>query len=158
MTARSPEQELKARGLELPPPPAPKGAYVPVVLHHHEAWVSGMLPLREGALLARGLVGGDVSVERGKEAARWAALNGLAALRQALGSLDRVERVLRVGVFVASAPGFTAQPEVANGASELLVEVFGEAGRHARTAIGAARLPLDTPVEVEMVVALREPT
>lgn len=128
---------------------------MPVVVHRDQAWVSGMVPLKDGQVLPRGLVGGEVPVERAKEAARLAAMNALAALRAALGSLDRVERVLRVDVFVASAPKFTAQPEVANGASDLLVEVFGENGRHARAAIGAARLPLDAPVEVEIVVALR---
>ncbi|MDE1820558.1 MAG: RidA family protein [Euryarchaeota archaeon] len=155
MTSTGAEEALRLRKIELPPPPAPKGAYAPVVVHGGEAWVSGMLPLRDGQLLAKGLVGSDVTVERAKEAARLAALNSLSALRSVLGNLDRVERILRVGVFVASAPQFTAQPEVANGASELLVEVFGESGRHARAAIGAARLPLDTPVEVEMVVAVR---
>lgn len=155
MALPSLEQQLASRGIVLPPPPAPKGSYVPVVVHGGTAWVSGMLPMREGKLVAAGPVGSQVRVEVAKEAARWAALNGLAALRAAIGNLDRVERIVRVGVFVASAPDFTGQPEVANGASDLLVEVFGEAGRHARAAVGAPRLPLDTSVEVEMVVALK---
>ncbi len=155
MTPPTAEETLRSRGIVLPPAPTPKGAYAPVVLHGGLAWVSGMLPLNEGKLLAKGLVGTEVPVEKAKEAARQAALNALAALRASLGSLDRVERVLRVGVYVASGPEFTTQPEVGNGASELLLEVFGEAGRHARAAIGTARLPLDTPVEVEMVVAVR---
>ncbi len=149
------EERLRAQGLELPPPPTPKGAYVPVVLHGGTAWVSGMLPLRRGVLLAKGLVGSEVSVEQAREAAREAGLHALSALRATLGSLDRIERVLRVAVYVASAPGFTSQPDVANGVSELLIELLGDPGRHARVALGAARLPMDAPVEVEMAVAVR---
>jgi enamine deaminase RidA (YjgF/YER057c/UK114 family) len=155
MTPPTPDESLASRGIVLPAPPTPKGAYVPVVVHGGLAWVSGMLPMKDGELVAKGLVGSDVAPSKAKEAARWAALNGLSALRSSLGGLAKVERILRVGVFVASAPTFTSQPEVANGASELLVEVFGEAGRHARVAVGTTRLPLDSSVEVEMLVALR---
>lgn len=155
VTGASAEGTVRARGLVLPAPPTPKGAYVPVVVHGGLAWVSGMLPFQDGRLVAQGLVGGGVEVATAKQAARWAALNALSALREALGSLDRVERVIRVGVFVASAPTFQAQPEVANGASEVLQEVFGESGRHARAAVGVASLPLGASVEVEVLVALR---
>ena len=155
MVAATPEQTVASRGLALPAPPVPKGAYVPVVVHAGHAYVSGMLPLRDGQLISRGLVGGDVTLAGAQEAARWAALNALSALRAALGSLDRIERIVRVGVFVASASGFTEQPAVANGASDLLLEVFGEQGRHARAAVGVARLPLDAPVEVELLAAVR---
>lgn len=149
------EATLQALGLKLPSPPAPAGAYVPVVVHGSTAWVAGMIPMKEGALERKGLVGSDVSLEEAQACARTCALNALGALREKLGDLDRVERVLRVGVFVASAPGFFQQPSVANGASELLQVVFGEAGRHARAAVGVSSLPLGAPVEVEMVVALR---
>lgn len=155
MPDRAPEEVLAAKGWALPAAPAPRGAYIPVNVHGSTGWVSGMLPFRDGDLVAKGLVGSDVDLPKAQEAARWAVLNGLAALRARFGSLDRIERILRVGVFVASGPGFTEQPAVANGASDLLLEVFGEAGRHARAAVGVARLPLDACVEVEMVVAVR---
>lgn len=155
MTPPTAEETLRSRGIVLPPAPVPRGSYVPVVIHGSMAFVSGMLPFHAGKLVATGLVGGEVTPAKAHEAARWAGLNALAALQAQLGSLDRVERILRVGVFVASAPNFTEQPAVANGASDLFVEVFGEAGKHARAAIGAARLPLDAPVEVELVAALR---
>jgi enamine deaminase RidA (YjgF/YER057c/UK114 family) len=119
------------------------------------AWVSGMLPIRDGALPVTGLVDREVPLGVAREAARLATLNSLAALNQAVGGLDEVERIVRVGVFVASSEKFISQPEVANGASELLIELFGEKGKHARAAVGVARLPLDSPVEVELLVQLR---
>jgi enamine deaminase RidA (YjgF/YER057c/UK114 family) len=155
MSSDSVEARLQAHGLALPSPPLPRGAYEPVVIHEGYAWVSGMLPFQNGALMAQGLVDRDVSVPQAREAARWAALNGLSALKAAVGSLDRVLRVIRVGVYVASSPGFGGQPEVANGASELLGATFGDAGRHARVSLGTGPLPLGSPVEVEMLFALR---
>ncbi len=148
--------KLTELGLALPPAPAPKGAYVPVVVHGDLAWVSGMLPLGPGGLIATGKVDAEVALPTAREAARTAALNGLSALVTALKGPDRILRVVRVGVFVASSPSFTAQPDVANGASELLLGLFGEAGRHARAAVGVASLPLNSPVEVEILVALGE--
>lgn len=119
------------------------------------AWVSGMLPIRDGALTVTGLVDREVPLGAAREAARLATLNSLAALNQAVGGLEQVERIIRVGVFVASSKEFTSQPEVANGASEFLLDLFGEKGKHARAAVGVARLPLDSPVEVELLVQLR---
>jgi enamine deaminase RidA (YjgF/YER057c/UK114 family) len=147
-------KRLQSLGIVLPPPPTPKGAYLPVVVTDHYAWVSGMLPLREGKLVAEGLVESEVALPVAKDAARLAALNGLSALSAAIGELERVERVVKVGVYVASSTGFVAQSEVANGASELLVGVFGDLGKHARIVVGVASLPLNSPVMVELEVAL----
>lgn len=146
---------LARLGIALPPPPVPKGAYLPVVVFNGYAWVSGMLPTSQGKLIHTGAVDAKVSIQDAKADARVAALNGLSALNERLGNLDKIYRVIRVGIFVASSASFAAQPEVANGASELLVEIFGEDGKHARAAVGVASLPLDAPVEVEMLVALR---
>jgi enamine deaminase RidA (YjgF/YER057c/UK114 family) len=145
------EERLAELGLELPPVPAPVANYVPVTLAGGLAFVAGQVAVEGGRPLWSGKVGRDLDVEAAAGAARRCALQALAALREALGSLDRVRRVVRVTVYVASAEGFTAQPAVANGASDLLVEVFGEAGRHARVAVGVAELPLGAPVEVELV-------
>lgn len=141
-------------GITLPEPPAPVATYVPVVVSGTQAWVSGQVPLRDGGLPRLGLVGDEVSLEEAVEEARWCAINILAQLRTALVSLDRVRRIVKLQVFVASAPGFTAQPQVANGASDLMVEVFGDAGRHARSAVGVACLPLGVPVEIDAVVEI----
>ncbi len=148
------ETRLADLGISLPDPPLPVAAYVPVRLCGGLAFVSGQIPIQDGDLQAVGAVPSCVSPETAAEAARLCAINGLAALKGALGSLDRVVGVVRVGVFVASEPGFTDQPAVANGASTLLVDVFGEAGRHARAAVGSVSLPLGVTVEVEMVVEI----
>ena len=146
-----PEARLAELGLELPPPARPVASYVPVRIAGGLAFVAGQVPLDAGALMWEGRVGAEVDVETAAAAARRCALQALAALRAELGALSRVRRIVRVGVFVRSAPGFTDQPKVANGASDLLVEVFGEAGQHARTAVGVADLPLGAPVEVEVI-------
>jgi len=151
------EERLADLGLELPVPAAPVAAYVPVVLTGSLAFVSGQVPLEEGTPLVRGHVGAEVSVEDGRAAARRCALQALAALKAKLGSLDRVRRIVKLSVFVASAPGFTEQPAVANGASELLTEVFGESGRHARTAVAVPDLPLGAPVEVDVIAEVGPP-
>ena len=149
---------LAELGLQLPPAPQPVASYVTAVRTGDLVFTSGQLPLVDGALPATGLVGereGDVSPATAQDLARTAALNGLAVIDAALrggGGLDAVVRVVKVTGFVASAPGFTGQPGVVNGASDLLVEVLGEAGRHARSAVGVAELPLGSPVEVELVV------
>ncbi|HUR51079.1 MAG TPA: RidA family protein [Mycobacteriales bacterium] len=142
---------LEELGIVLPAVAAPVAAYVPAVRSGDLVFTSGQLPTVAGELLARGLVGSAVDADQAKELARTCALNGLAAV-DALVGLDSVVRVVKVVGFVASAPGFTGQPGVVNGASELLGEVFGDAGRHARSAVGVAVLPLDAPVEVELVV------
>ena len=132
----------------------PRFAYVPVVVHRGIAWVSGQLPWVDGVLAATGRVGDDVTVEQAEVAARACVLQALSVLRGALGTLDRVDRVLEVMGFVASAPGFREQPRVIDAASKLLQEVFGEAGRHARSAVGVAELPRGAAVEVRLVVAV----
>lgn len=146
------EARLQELGIQLPVAPKPVAAYVPAVRSGDLIFTSGQLPLVEGKLTAKGKVGGEVTPEEGYQAARTAVLNALAVVKSVAGSLDRVTRVVKATVFVASAAGFTAQPQVANGASELLQQIFGEAGQHARSAVGVAELPLDAPVEIELVV------
>jgi enamine deaminase RidA (YjgF/YER057c/UK114 family) len=148
-------ERLAELGLRLPPVAAPVAAYVPAVRHGDLVQTSGQLPLVDGALTVTGKVGAGVTPEAAKDAARTCALNALAAVADLVGDLDAVVRVVKVTGFVASAPDFTGQPAVVNGASELLGEVFGEAGRHSRSAVGVAVLPLDAPVEVELLVAVR---
>jgi enamine deaminase RidA (YjgF/YER057c/UK114 family) len=142
---------LAELGIELPAVVPPVAAYVPALRSGDYVWTSGQLPMVDGQLAASGKVGGMVTPEQAQAMARTCALNALAAI-DALVGLDNVVRVVKVVGFVASAPDFTGQPGVINGASELLGEVFGEAGRHARSAVGVAVLPLDAPVEVELVV------
>jgi len=144
---------LAALGITLPPVAAPVAAYAPAVRSGTLVYTSGQLPFVDGALTATGKVGADVSAEQAKDLARSCALNALAAVHALVG-IDAVVRVVKVVGFVASAPGFTGQPGVLNGASELLGEVFGEEGVHARSAVGVAELPLDAPVEVELIVEL----
>jgi enamine deaminase RidA (YjgF/YER057c/UK114 family) len=141
---------LAELGLELPPVTTPVAAYVPAVQTGNHVYVSGQVPMADGKLLAAGKVGAEVNSEEGHALARRCALNALAAV-DALVGLDRVVRVVKVVGFVASAPGFTGQPAVINGASELFGEVFGPAGQHARSAVGVAELPLGAPVEVEAI-------
>lgn len=148
----TPSARLAELGLTLPAVPAPLAAYVPAVQSGAFVYTSGQLPFRYGELMAVGKVGNEVSVDTAVACARQAALNGLAAVAALLGDLDDIARVVKVVVFVAGGPEFTAQPQVGNGASELLGEVFGEAGRHARSAVGVAALPMDAPVEVELIV------
>ncbi|MGC2290050.1 MAG: RidA family protein [Thermoplasmata archaeon] len=152
----TPGERLRELGLTLPSPPKPAGTYSSVVIDGSQAWVSGQIVLQDGAIVHPGLVDRDVSPDTAKEVARRAALQALSALEAALGSLDRVRRILRVGVYVASVPSFTRHHEVGNGATEVLTAIFGEAGRPARVSMGVAALPLNAPVEVEMVVALTE--
>jgi enamine deaminase RidA (YjgF/YER057c/UK114 family) len=145
---------LAEMGLELPEPAAPVAAYVPVVVAGGLAHVSGQLPFIDDVLV-KGRLGADVSTGEGYEAARACGLMILAQLRAALGSLDRVERIVKLGAFVNSTAEFTDQPKVANGASELMAALFGEAGRHARSAVGVPSLPLGAAVEVDALVAVR---
>ncbi|UWF77099.1 MULTISPECIES: RidA family protein [Microbacterium] len=141
---------LQELGIELPAVAAPVAAYVPAVVHGGLVHTSGQLPFVDGALPATGKVGGGVDPADAKEYARTCALNALAAAADAAGGVDRLAGVLRVGGFVASDPSFTGQPGVINGASEVLGEIFGDAGKHARAAVGVPVLPLDSPVEVEV--------
>lgn len=146
------DDRLAELGLVLPEVAKPVAAYVPAVISGNLVFTSGQLPFVDGALPATGKVGADVSPEIANDLARNCALNGLAAVASAIGSLDRVTRVVKVLGFVSSDPGFTGQSGVINGASELLGEVFGEVGKHARSAVGVATLPLDSPVEVELIL------
>jgi enamine deaminase RidA (YjgF/YER057c/UK114 family) len=146
------DARLEELGLELPEVVAPVAAYVPAVRSGNLVWTSGQLPFVGGSLPATGKVGAAVDAEAAKDMARICALNALTALRAEIGDLDLIKRVVKVVGFVASDPAFTGQPGVINGASELLGEVFGDGGRHARSAVGVAVLPLDAPVEVEVVV------
>lgn len=148
------ETRLKELGIVLPEPTAAVANYLPVIEDGGLLTVSGQLPMRDGKLAYAGYVGSDVSLEDAYQAARLCAINGLALLKQAAGGLDRI-RMIRVGGFVASAKGFTDQPKVINGASDLLVEVLGENGRHARAAVGVAELPLGAAVEVEFTARIR---
>ena len=150
----TPEQRLTQLGLALPAVAAPVGSYVPCTQAGQLLITSGQLPMREGRLIASGKVGKDVTLEQGAEAARVAALNAVAQLAAAAKGIGRIARIVRVGVFVNSADGFTDQAKVANGASDLLVAVFGDAGRHARTSIGVNELPLNAAVEVEVTAQL----
>lgn len=148
------DARLQELGITLPQAAAPVASYVPVVIHGDLAFVSGQVSFVGGELL-KGRLGEDVSLEDGMKAARGCGLMILAQLKAALGSLDRVERVVKLGGFVNSAPDFTDQPKVVNGASDLMLEVFGEAGKHARAAVGVPSLPLGVAVEVDAVVAIK---
>jgi enamine deaminase RidA (YjgF/YER057c/UK114 family) len=148
------EDRLKSLGLTLPPVPKPLSAYIPAVRTGNLLFLSGIIPSVNGTLLYPGKVGRELSLEEGKEAARVTLLNALAVIRAECDSLDAVHRIIRLSVHVASAEGFMDQSKVADGASNLLVEVFGENGRHARVALGAAELPFGAPIELEMIVEL----
>jgi enamine deaminase RidA (YjgF/YER057c/UK114 family) len=151
MSANARIQEL---GITLPEVAKPAGAYVPAVQSGNLVFTAGQIPLVEGKLIATGKVGKEISVEEAKSIARVCALNAVAAIKGVVGDLDRVKKVVKVVGFVASTPEFTQQPAVINGASELLEQIFGDSGIHARSAVGVAVLPLDAPVEVELVVEI----
>ena len=152
----SPEQKLKEMGIVLPQAPAALGAYVPCVQTGNLLFLSGQLPLRDGKLLHAGRLGESVSIGEAQEDARQAVLNALSNVKAYLGSLDRVARCVKVSGFVASAPGFTDQPQVLNAASELLRNIFGEQGRHSRVAVGVSVLPLNSPVEIDFIFEIKE--
>ena len=148
----SANQRIGDLGIVLPQVVAPAGAYVPAVISGNLVFTAGQIPMVDGKLVATGKVGTEISVEQAKDIARICALNAVAAVKSVIGDLDRVKKVVKVVGFVASEPSFTQQPAVVNGASELLEQIFGEKGIHARSAVGVAVLPLDAPVEVELVV------
>ena len=148
----TPEERLAELGVQIPEVAKPVAAYVPALRTGDHVYTSGQLPMRSGTLMATGKVGAEVTLQDAVGCARQCALNALAAIRAEVGDLSHVRRVVKVVAFVSSTPDFTGQPQVANGASELLGEVFGDAGRHARSAVGVAVLPLDAPVEVEVLV------
>jgi enamine deaminase RidA (YjgF/YER057c/UK114 family) len=147
------EEKIKEiTGIELPTAPKPLAAYILAQKTDNLIFTSGQLPMREGKLLARGKVGGSVSEESGIECARQCAINCLSAVKSVIGDLEKIEQVVKVVVFVNSEVGFSGQPKIANGASEFLVQVFGEKGKHARSAVGVSELPLNAPIEIEMIV------
>lgn len=148
------EDKLKELGVELPQAPKPVATYIPAVRVGDLLFLSGVLPMQNGQLAFVGKLGRELTVQQGTEAAKVALLNALAIAKQELGSLDKIVRVVKVVGHVASAEGFTDQPQVLNGASDLLVAIFGEAGRHARVAIGAAELPRRAAVEIEIILAV----
>jgi enamine deaminase RidA (YjgF/YER057c/UK114 family) len=150
----TPEEALAELGLTVPDVAPPVAVYVPAVRTGRYIYTSGQLPMRNGELMATGKVGGEVSAEEAYDCARQCALNAIAAVKAEVGDLSLVKRVVKVVAFIASTPDFTGQPGVANGASELLGKVFGDAGVHARSAVAAPVLPLDSPVEVEILVEL----
>lgn len=149
------ENRIAELGMQLPAVAAPLAAYVPAVQSGNLVFTAGQLPSVNGELMFKGKVGSEVSIEDAALAARQAALNALAAVKSVVGDLDRVERIVKVTGFVAAAADFTTHSLVVNGASELLGEIFGEAGKHARSAVGMAALPFDAPVEIEMIVEIR---
>ena len=148
------EEKLASLGIMLPSPAASAGSYVPVVMTYSLAFVAGQIPTEAGQVKFKGKVGRDVPIEAGQQAARLCTINALAQLKVALGSLDRVKRIVKVTGFVNCDSSFTDQPKVVNGASDLLVQVFGENGKHARAAVGVSSLPLDSAVEVEFIVEI----
>ncbi len=145
------EARLRELGIELPTVPLAAGLYAPCVRSGNQLFVSGQVPMKDGSPMARGKLGGGVTIEEANAMARQCALQAVAIVRAELGSLDKVARVVRVAGYVASAEGFTDHPKVINGASQILIDVFGEAGRHARIAVGLAELPFGVPVEVEFL-------
>lgn len=149
------ESRLNELGIALPIAPKPVANYVPAVRAGELLFTSGVLPTKEGKLAFEGKLGRELTVELGQEAARLAVLNALAVVKQEIGSFEKVLRIVRLTGHVASAPGFVQQPAVLNGASDLLVAIFGEAGRHTRAALGAAELPLNSPIELELIVQVR---
>ena len=151
MSTTGPEVKLAQLGLTLPEAPKPVAAYIPTRRVGNLLFVSGQVPLKDGKLIAKGRIPDQVSLEQARDCTRQCVLNALANVKAAVGSLDNVKQVVRVGVWVCCGLGFNDQPKVANGASELLVEIFGESGRHARAAVGSVDLPLGAPVEVEFL-------
>lgn len=146
------EQKISELGLTLPSVAPPAGSYLPSITSGNLVFTAGQIPLVEGKLAATGKVGSEISLDKAQELARICLLNGLAAVKSELGDLQRVKRIVKIVGFVSSDPSFTQQPQVINAASDLLAEIFGEAGRHARSAVGVAVLPLDAPVEIELIV------
>jgi enamine deaminase RidA (YjgF/YER057c/UK114 family) len=152
--SQNPQERMRELGLELPQIPSPAGSYVPAVRTGNLVFTAGQVSFEDGEIRVTGKVGDAVSLEEAQHAARLCALNALAAAASEAGGLDRISRIIKVVGYVASAPGFNGQPQVVNGASDLLGEIFGENGHHARSAVGVVELPLGVPVEIEMIVEL----
>ncbi len=150
------EAKIKALGLEIPEAPKPLAAYVPAVKINDLVFTAGQVPIKDGKLMYEGKVPTDITPEEAQKAAEICAINCLSAVKSVIGNLDKIEKIVKLTVFVASAEGFVSQPQVANGASELMVKIFGEAGKHARSAVGVGELPLNSPVEIEMIAKIKE--
>ncbi len=148
------EEKLGSLGVKLPDAPTPLAAYVPAIRSGNLIFTAGQVPVSEGKLLYSGKVGKDISAEEGMKAAEICALNCLSVIKKEIGDLDKIKRVVKVTVFVNSADGFTEQPKVANGASEFLVELFGDKGKHVRSAVGVNELPINAAVEIEMIIEI----
>lgn len=148
------EEKLQELGYQLPEAPKPLAAYVPAVYEDKMVFTAGQLPIAEGKLLLTGKVGKDVTIEDAVKSAEVCAINCLSVIKSAIDDLDKIKRILKVTVFVNSADGFSDQPQIANGASEFLVKVFGDKGKHARSAVGVSELPLNAPVEIEMIASV----
>jgi enamine deaminase RidA (YjgF/YER057c/UK114 family) len=149
------EEKIKQMGITIPETVKPLAAYIPAMRVGNLVMTSGQVPISDGAVKYSGKVGKDLSEEEGKEAAKLCALNCLSAIKSVIVNLDKIKRVVKLTVFVSSAEGFTAQPKVANGASEFLVEIFGDAGKHVRSAVGVSELPLNSAVEIEMIAEVQ---
>jgi enamine deaminase RidA (YjgF/YER057c/UK114 family) len=147
----SPEEKIRELGIELPVTPAPLGSYIPCTQAGNLLYLSGILPFRDGLLTRTGRVGENITLDEARDDARTVAINALSVLKAYTGSLNKITRCIRITGYVASSPGFTEQPKVLNAASDLLFEIFGEAGRHARSAVGVNVLPLNAPVEIECI-------
>jgi len=147
----SPEERLKKLGIELPEAPIPLGSYIPVVKTGNLVFLSGILPVKQGKLTKQGRVGEDLTLDEAREEAKTATINALSVLKAHVGSLDKVKRCIKITGYVASASNFTEQPKVLNAVSDLLYEIFGEAGKHVRAAVGVNVLPLNSPVEIEFI-------
>jgi enamine deaminase RidA (YjgF/YER057c/UK114 family) len=150
----TPEEKLRDLGIDLPKTPSPLGSYVPAVKTGNLIFLSGILPLRQGKLARQGKVGHQVHIDDAREDARTSVINALAILKADIGSLNRVKRCIKMTGYIASAPDFTEQPSVLNAASDLLFDIFGESGQHARAAVGVSVLPLNSPVEIEFIFEL----
>jgi len=148
------EEKLVSLGITLPDPPKPAGSYIPVVISKNVAYVSGQIPIQDGNVIYKGAVSDDYTLEEAKKAAILCIINGLAQLRTELGNLDRIERIIKVSGFVNSSPEFSKQPFVINSASDLLYEIFGDKGKHSRIVVGVAGLPLNSMVEIDMIVEI----
>ncbi len=149
------EEKIKQLGITIPEPVKPLAAYIPAMQVGNLVMTSGQVPMSAGVVKYQGKVGKNLSEEEGKEAAKLCAINCLSAVKSIIGSLDKIKRIVKLTVFIASAEGFTAQPKVANGASEFIGEIFGDAGKHVRSAVGVSELPLNSAVEIEMIVEVK---
>ncbi len=149
------EEKIKQLGITIPDPVKPLAAYIPAMQVGNLVMTSGQVPIANGAVKFHGKVGRDLTEDKGRDAAKLCAINCLSAVKSVIGNLDKIKRVLKLTVFIASAEGFTAQPKVANGASEFIGEIFGEAGKHVRSAVGVSELPLNSAVEIEMIVEVK---